>query len=190
MKHPPAQQNHGRQLEDADGAVFQLPESEPVRILARSTTETIHVLLLYCCAHVDNFGYHDEWIRPLVTCNAAAEATKVSESVCAFRVADDEEKSASDTAQGSNSGDTATAGDDAHKGIDIVSQFLRDDGGYHTAMEEFLHRVQFGDAGEKKSNNESDSSSESSVETKDSDVMSKDDNQTLQMDFAVEAHKT
>ena len=52
---------HGRHLEDTNGAVFELPESEPVYIAARSMTETLPVaIVLYCCTHSDSTGYHYE----------------------------------------------------------------------------------------------------------------------------------
>ena len=148
----------------------------------QNLTETLPVaIVLYCCTHTDSSGYHYEWIRALDTYDIHADMREASDSARTTRVADDEEKDASGAAKTCNSGDTNVAGDDAHKGIDILSQFLRDDGGHHTAMEEFLHRVQFGDSGEKKSNDESDSSSESSVENKEPDVMSDDDDQALQL---------
>ena len=55
----------GRQLEDRDGTVNELPECEPIHLAARSFPETNHVqLFLYCCTHRDSSGYHYEWIRP------------------------------------------------------------------------------------------------------------------------------
>ena len=73
---------HGRHLEDTNGAVFELPESEPVYIAARSMTETLPVaIVLYCCTHSDSSGYHYEWIRPLDTCDVPADTTNASDSV-------------------------------------------------------------------------------------------------------------
>ena len=114
---------------------------------------------------------------------------EASDSARTTRVADDEDKGASDAARTRNSGDTIVAGDDAHKSIDILSQFLRDDGGLHTAMEESFHRVQFGGSAEKKSIDESDSSCEPSMENKEPNVMSDDGSQTLQLEFTVKTDK-
>ena len=80
-----------------------------------------------------------------------------------------------DTYKSSDSRDTTRALDDEEeKGIDILSEFLKGDGEHHTAMDKFLHRVQFGDEGE-----EVDSSTESSSEDKEPDVMSDDEGHTL-----------
>ena len=75
----------------------------------------------------------------------------------------------------------------SYQHVDPVGQFQRRPNLHHSVMERFLHRAYFGDKGEQ---GYGESSSESSPTNQVPDVMSEEEEQILQLDFAVEAKKT